>query len=270
MLGAGVLHAGWNAVTKAVEDRVGLLFFFGVALGLAGAVGVVLIGLPPGVAIAFAAVSALVHVGYDLALMRAYRLGAFNQMYPVARGTAPLVVAAGAAVIAHEHLSAPELAGVVVLAAGLLSLALSSGRIERAELPALGAAVLTGFAIASYSLLDGLGARHAHDAFSYMALLCLVEGPLLAATVLAVRRPRRLASRELALRGLLAGGCSVLAYGAVVWAQTRAPLAVVSALRETGVISAAVIGAVVFREGFGYRRVASAAVVALGIVLIGI
>jgi drug/metabolite transporter (DMT)-like permease len=269
VLGAGVLHAVWNAITKAVDDRLMAFAWIGVSVSVLGGFGLALTGMPPLDAVWFAVASAVVHVVYDFALMRAYRLGAFNQVYPIARGTSPLVVAVGAAVFASERLGWLPLTGIVVLAAGLMSLAFSSGHVGRSEVPAVGAALATGLTIATYSLIDGLGVRHAPDPFSYMGLQFLLEGPFF--VVLAARRPWAEWTKDRVMsRGLLAGVLMVAAYGAVMWAQTRAPLAEVAALRETGVISAAVIGAVFFRERFGLRRIGAAAVVALGIVLIGL
>lgn len=270
VLGSGVLHAVWNAITKAIDDRLVAFAWIGVALSLCGWVGVALIGLPGRLAAEFALSSAAVHVVYDLCLMNAYRLGSFNQMYPIARGTSPLVVALGATVLTGEHPGALALTGIVVLALGLVWLALSSGQLERGELPAIGAAVLTGLVIAGYSLIDGIGVRHAHDALSYVALLFALEGPVFVAVAAVRRSPRQWVQHGVAGRALLAGFLSVAAYGAVIWSQTRAPLAEVAALRETGVISAAVIGAVFFKERFGYRRVMAAVVVALGVALISL
>lgn len=267
VLAAGVLHAVWNAITKALDDRIAVFAAIGVALTLSGGAALVLTGMPPAAVLGFVLASAAVHVVYDFALMRSYRLGAFNQMYPVARGTAPLLVALGAFVLAGEGLSTAALVGISVLAAGLISLSFTSG-VERKEFPALAAAVLTGVTIAAYTLIDGLGSRRSHDPLAYAALLFLLEGPVFVA--IATSRDRGLGwVRSPALRpGLLAGCLTGVAYGAVIWAQARAPLAEVSALRETGVISAALIGAFFFKEGFGARRVLAAVLVALGILLI--
>lgn len=289
VLGAGVVHATWNAITKSVEDRVALLGWLGGTWALCGGFVLAVVGLPPAVVLPYAVASTALHVGYDFALVNAYRLGSFNQMYPVARGSAPLLVLAGATVFAGERSSPLGLTGVVVLSCGLMSLALSGGREARAELPALGAALLTGLSIAAYSLVDGLGVRHASDALSYVGLLFLMEGPTLVVVAgLARRHANGLGTRRvgtprsggdarkqarlpaLAGPGLVAGVLSVVAYGAVVWAQQRAPLGEVAALRETGVISAAAIGALFLRERFGARRVAAAVLVAAGVVLIGV
>jgi drug/metabolite transporter (DMT)-like permease len=270
VIGAGALHACWNAIAKQVQDRLMAFAWMGIAQAAVGALVLAVTGLPYRAAIPFVLTSAVIHVAYDLALMNSYRLGAFNQTYPIARGTSPLVVAAGAYLLAGEHLGAAALAGVAVLAAGLMSLAFSGGRLTRQDAPAVGAAVLTGLTIAGYTLVDGLGVRQAHDPWAYTALLFLLQGVPMAGLA-AVRRPLTAWRDRTSLeRGLLAGLLSVVAYGVVLWAQTKAPLAEVAAIRETSVVFAAVIGTLVLGEGFGRRRVAAAVVIATGIVLIGL
>jgi drug/metabolite transporter (DMT)-like permease len=270
VIGAGALHATWNAIAKQVDDRLMAFAWIGVASTVGGGIWLVLTGLPYRAAIGFAIASAIIHVVYDLALMNSYRLGAFNQTYPIARGTSPLVVAVGAYFLANEHLSAATLLGIATLAAGLISLAFSAGRLSRQDLPAVGAAVLTGLTIASYTIVDGLGVRRAHDPWAYVALLFLLQGPPLT-VVAAVRRPAS-SWRDWSTisRGLLAGVLCVMAYAIVLWAQTRAPLAEVAAIRETSVVFAALIGVTVLGEKFGRRRVAAAVVIATGIVLISL
>jgi drug/metabolite transporter (DMT)-like permease len=268
VIGAGALHATWNAIAKYLDDRLVAFALIGVASTLGGGIVLALTGLPYRASIGFVVASAAIHVGYELALMNSYRLGAFNQVYPIARGTAPLLVALGAYVLAGEHLSAVPLAGVAILAAGLVSLALSSGRLTRSELPAVAAAALTGLAIASYTIVDGLGVRRAHVPYAYAGLLFLLMGPVFP-VVAAFRRPGMswLTGRA-AGQGLLAGTLSLIAYSAVLWAQTRAPLAEVAAIRETSVVFAALIGMRLFAESFGIRRLAAACLVAAGIALI--
>jgi drug/metabolite transporter (DMT)-like permease len=266
--GAGALHAAWNAIAKYLDDRLVAFALIGVASTLGGGIVLALTGLPFRASVGFAAASAGIHVCYELALMNSYRLGAFNQVYPIARGTSPLLVALGAYVLAGEQLGAVPLAGVVILAAGLASLALSSGRLTACDLPAVAAAALTGLVIAGYTIVDGLGVRRAHDPYAYAALLFVLMGPVFP-VIAAFRRPALswLTGRATA-PGLLAGTLSLIAYGAVLLAQTRAPLAEVAAIRETGVVFAALIGWRLFAESFGARRMAAAALVAAGIVLI--
>jgi len=268
VIGAGALHAIWNAIAKYLDDRLAAFALIGIASMLGGGAVLALTGLPRGAAIPFVVASAVIHIGYDLALMNSYRLGAFNQVYPIARGTSPLVVALGAFVLAGEHLSAVALAGVAVLAAGLASLALSSGRLTRSELPAVTAAVITGLVIAGYTIVDGLGVRQAGDPYAYAGLLFLLVGPVFPVVALWRRPGLGWLTGSAAGKGLLAGALTLVAYGTVLWAQTRAPLAEVAAIRETSVVFAALIGMRLFAERFGIRRVAAATLVAAGIVLI--
>jgi drug/metabolite transporter (DMT)-like permease len=268
VIAAGALHAAWNAIAKYLDDQLVAFALIGLASTLAGGMVLALTGLPYRASIGFAVVSAAIHVGYELGLMNSYRLGAFNQVYPIARGTSPLLVGVGAYFLAGEQPGAVALVGVAILAAGLASLALSSGRLSGSDLPAVTAAALTGLAIAGYTIVDGLGVRRAHDPYAYAALLFMLMGPVFP-VITAFRRPgiSWLTGRT-AGAGLLAGTLSMIAYGAVLWAQTRAPLAEVAAIRETGVVFAALIGWRLFAESFGARRVAAAALVAAGIVLI--
>jgi len=271
VLGAGMLHAVWNAIASAVQDKLVAFGLIGVSDTIVSAVALPLAGMPRSAAIAFALGSAVLHVGYNFGLMRAYRLGDFGQTYPLARGTAPLLVAAGAWILANEHLGAVQLAGVVTVAGGLTAIVFAGGRLTRADLPATVAALLTGAAIASYTVLDGLGVRHAHNALGYTALLFLLQGPPLAAIAVIARRhdPGWATPKNLAA-GLTAGALSLAAYGIVIWAQTQGPLALVSALRETSVISAAIIAMVVFHEPLQRRRIAPTLAVVLGIILINL
>jgi drug/metabolite transporter (DMT)-like permease len=270
VIGAGALHACWNAIAKQVKDQLMAFAWIGLSSALIGAIVLAFTGLPYRSALPYVIASGVIHVGYNLGLMNSYRLGAFNQTYPIARGTSPLVVAIGAYFLAGEHLGVAALAGVATLAIGLMSLAFSSGKLTRSDSPAVVAAVLTGLTIAAYTIVDGLGVRHAHDPWAYAALLFVLQGPPMA-IIAAFRRPASQWRDTSALRpALLASGLSVIAYSVVLWAQTRAPLAEVAAIRETSVVFAALIGFLVLRESFGRRRVAAALVIATGIVLIGL
>jgi drug/metabolite transporter (DMT)-like permease len=270
VIGAGALHACWNAIAKQVTDRLMAFAWIAVASMTVGGLVLAVGGLPPRDAVPFAITSAVIHIGYNLGLMNSYRLGAFNQTYPIARGTSPLVVAVGAYFLADEHLGAVALIGIATLAAGLMSLTLSAGRLTRGDLPAVAAAVLTGLTIAAYTITDGLGVRHSPDPWAYTALLFVLQGPPLLVAALA-RRPLAAWRDAGTMRdGVVAGLLSTLAYGIVLWAQTKAPLAEVAAIRETSVVFAALIGVAVLGEDFGRRRVVAAVVIATGIVLIGV
>ena len=271
VLCAGVLHATWNAIASAIPDKTVAFALIGVAQAAIAVVVLPIVGVPRSGAVAFAAASAVIHVAYTAALLQSYRLGEFGRTYPLARGTAPLLVGAGAWLIAGEHLTALQIAGTCTIAAALTAIVFAGGRLRRADLPATAAALLTGVTIAAYTVVDGLGVRHAHNPAGYLALLFILETP--AVLAIAGYRLRHRLNRRLLRNvpaGISAGAISVLAYGIVVWAQTRGPLALVSALRETSVISAALIATLLFKEPFARRRLLPSIVVALGIVLIAV
>ena len=268
VIAAGALHAVWNAIAKHLDDQLMAFAVIGIPMAVIGGLAVAVTGLPGRTAVYLAVVSAVIHVGYELALMNSYRLGAFNQVYPIARGTSPLLVGVGAYFLAGEQPGTVALVGVAILAVGLASLALSSGRLSGSDLPAVAVAALTGLTIASYTVVDGLGVRAAHDPYAYAGLMFALQGPVFPLVSLFRRPVARWRDRTVLGRGLLAGALSVLAYGIVLWAQARAPLAEVAAIRETSVIFAAMIGMIFLKERFGARRVAAAVVIATGIVLI--
>jgi len=273
VLAAAVTHAAWNAIAHGIRDQL-------LAFGLIGAGGI-LVAIPLVIVSPFPLsacwpyllASIVIHVFYNLLLMRSYRHGEFGQVYPLARGTSPLVVTVLAAVFAAERPSVAQVAGVLVVSCGLALLVLagrSGGRgIGRA---ALIAAVGTGLTIAAYTTVDGLGVRLSGSSVAYIGWLMLLESLCVPAWALARRRHELLSgtSRRVLGSGLLAGGLSVLAYGLVLWAQTRGDLAPIAALRETSVIFGAVIATVVFREPFGRWRIAATLVVVTGVLLLNV
>jgi drug/metabolite transporter (DMT)-like permease len=266
-----VLHATWNAVAHAITDRLVGFALIGIAITMCGALLTPLAPAPATASWPFIAASAAVHVAYVLLLMRSFELGEFGQVYPLARGTSPWLVAIAAAVFAHETLTASHLAGVVVVSAGLASLVLAGGQPTRAEAPASGAALLTGVMIAAYTTIDGIGVRDSGTAIGYAGWMFLAHGPFLPLIAVYTRRQKLWSqARPHLVSGLGGGVLSMLAYGLVLWAQTRGALAPIAALRETSVIIGAVIGAVVFHERFGRWRVVATVLVVTGIVLMNL
>jgi drug/metabolite transporter (DMT)-like permease len=268
---AGVLHAVWNAIAKTITDSYVSAGLIGLGCTVVAAIALPFAGLPDEAALRYVVISTVLHVVYTFMLMQSYRLGDFGHTYPMARGTSPLLVAVGAWIFAGEDLDALQIAGVATVAAALMALVFSGGKLSRADLPATVAALLTGVAIASYTVSDGLGVRHAHNSYGYIALLFLLQGPILAVAGYLIRRddPTWRSPRILSA-GFGAGLISVAAYGIVIWAQDHGPFALVSALRETSVISAAVIATLFFKESFGWRRIPPSVAVVVGIVLINL
>jgi len=270
VLAAALTHAVWNALAHAVSDKVTMAALMGAWSALLAVPLVLLAPLPATAAWPYIIASALLHVGYNGLLLLSYRLGEFSQVYPVARGTSPWLVGIAGALVAGDRLSPLGWAGVAVVSAGLMSLVFSGGyRPTRTDVPALAAALGTGVAIASYTVVDGLGVRQAGGALSYAAWLFLLEGGLTLLAALPLRRGH-LPVRGTWRTGAACAALSILAYGLVLWAQTQGALAAVAALRETGVIAGAIIGALFFRESFGRGRVIGAVVVAAGIGLINL
>jgi drug/metabolite transporter (DMT)-like permease len=219
----------------------------------------------------FLGTSGVLHLGYKLVLMRSYRLGDLSQVYPLARGIAPLLVAGFAAGFVGERLGPPQLAGIVLVSVGLASLAFGGKRPTAAERPAIVFALFTGVFIAAYTIVDGLGVRRSGTALGYAAWLFLLNGLPLPLYALAARRELlRVAMRPNWGKGVVAGVLSLAAYGLVLWAQTRGALAAVAALRETSVIVAAGIGSLLLGERFGRLRVLAAGLVAAGILLLNL
>ena len=265
---AAVLHAVWNALAHAVGDRLVGFALIGLTYVVVGGIAVLVLGLPPPEAWPFVAASAVLHVVYTLLLWLSYQLGEFSQTYPVARGTAPWVVALIELALGHT-LPVLQSIGIVVISSGLLSLALDGGRISRATLPALGAAAATGVAIAGYTVIDA-AAVSATPVPVYAGWLFLLQGPVLPVIALA-RRGRELGlTRPVLLAGLGGGLVSIAAYGLVLVAQTSGATAAVAALRETSIVIGALIGAFFLGERLGARRAIAAAVVAAGIVLVSL
>ncbi|MER8182291.1 EamA family transporter [Kitasatospora sp. NPDC094015] len=271
VLASAVLHAVWNALAHGVRDKLAGFALMNTAFLGCGAVLACLTPLPDPAAWPYIAASTALQVGYQLLLLQAYRLGDFGQMYPIARGTSPLVVALLAATVLGPGLPGGKLAGVVVISFGLAGLALAGGVPGRAQLPALAAAVGTGVMIAGYTVVDGTGVRLAGSAAGYIAWMFLTQG-LAMLTVAAALRGRALPGqlRTGWRQGVAGGLMSLTAYGLVVWAQAQpgSDLATVAALRETSIVIAAVIGAVVLREGLGRIRLAASAAVLAGIAVL--
>ncbi|MER6783635.1 EamA family transporter [Streptomyces sp. NPDC000658] len=266
VLVAAVTHAGWNAIAHRITDKlVGFTLIAGGGM-LIGLVLASFAAFPAPGAWPYLLCSALLHIAYFALLMRSFRLGDFGQAYPLARGSAPLVVTALAAVFAHEAPDGWAAAGIALSCAGLTGVALWGLRGHRPDWAAVGAALATGLTIASYTVVDGLGVRASGSSLGYIAWLMALQGVVILAYAVHRWRGRTAAVlRPHAALGLLGSALSVLAYALVLWAQTRAELAPIAALRESSVIVGAAIGALFFKERFGAPRLAAAGLLVVGI-----
>jgi drug/metabolite transporter (DMT)-like permease len=272
VLGAAVAHAAWNAIAHGIEDKLVALLQMSLGCSVVAVPLILASPFPRAESWPWLIASVIVHIAYQLLLMTSYRLGDFGQMYPIARGSSPLIVTGLAALFVHETPLPLELAGVVVISIGLASLVFATGaRIRPGNGKAIGAALATGLTIAVYTTIDGTGVRASGSAAGYTGWLLLLSMLTMVGYALARRGPVLLTqARRKPWLGLLGGVLSLLAYGLVLWAQTIGPLAAISALRETSIIVGAIIAAIVFKEGFGPRRIAATLIVFAGIVLINV
>lgn len=267
VLGAALLHATWNAVLRGRADR---LWSITVMSMMSGALGAVAIGFLPAPATAswpYIALSASLQIGYCLALVRAYRDGLLAEIYPIARGASPLLVTLGAWALAGEHLSLGGMAGVTLVCVGIAGVAL--GRV-RLEARSLAAALATGVLIAGYTVTDGLGSRLSGAPTSYAAWLFLAQGAPMPLVFFALRRGfPPLAFDTDTVKSLAGGAFSLIAYGVVIWALSQAPMGQVSALRETGILFAMLIGVVFLKERPNPRQMVAGVLIAGGAFLLG-
>jgi drug/metabolite transporter (DMT)-like permease len=270
VLAAAAMHAGWNAVVKIGLDQFLSVTLVSVAAGLVALVCLPFAEVPTGTIWYWLFASAVLHTGYKVFLVQAYKAGDLGQVYPLARGAAPLIVATVSLAALEEGLHAGNLAGIGVLVAGIWLMSLHGGhQVSRLDRAAVLYALGTSCFIAGYTLVDGLGARRAASAMSYAVYLFVIDAALIAVVCLAVRGWRGVRRMEGVWKSGLAGGAMSLgAYWIAIWAMTKAPIATVAALRETSVLFAIAIATVVLKERLTPWRLAAAVVISGGTVLL--
>jgi len=267
VLGAALLHAGWNAFLKSGEDKQ--LDAIGIAVG-SGAVALVaapFAGLPGSASWPWLAASAVVHIAYFHLLAGAYRWGDLSFTYPVMRGGGPLLVALAGVVAFGEVLPRAETAGVLLISAGILAFATHRASDPVAMRKSLAFALANAGVIATYTLIDAQGARVSGAPVAYTMWFFVANGCVMLA--LGCWQRGRDAPRHLVRRWRLTfvgGAGAVIAYAIALWAMTQAPVALVAALRETSVVFAAALGALFLREPFTARRLTATLVVLAGLV----
>jgi drug/metabolite transporter (DMT)-like permease len=263
---AALLHATWNAVSKASADPLGALALITASGGVAMAILIPFVPAPARAAWPYLGASLALHFFYQLSLVAAYRHGDLSQVYPIARGLAPMGIAVVAAAALGEAPSTLQGAGLVLACAAIASLAFGG---EAASRHAVFHATSTALWISVYSVVDGQGARLSGNALGFACWSLALDSLPITLWALARRRGRLLELARLEGRRCVAGGVmSVIGYSIVLWAFARMPLWAVSALRETSVVFAAFLGSRVLGERFGRRRVAAAIVLAIGLVLV--
>jgi drug/metabolite transporter (DMT)-like permease len=266
-LAAAVLHAIWNALLRSGGDRLWSVTVMSFATTAAAIPAALLLPAPLPGCWSYLAISAVLQVVYGIFLAYAYRHGELSQIYPVIRGSVPLLVTLGGFLLAGQRLSRAGLLGVLMVSAGIASLALGKDRISTRGLVL---ALATALFVACYVVADGIGVRLAGNAQSYTAWIFLTYGALLPPASLLLRRRLAIAVRQGETLKALAGGVlSIMSYGAMVAALSLGKLGPVSALRETSVIFSMLLGRLLLGEPLTRRRIVTGAVVAIGAACIG-
>lgn len=266
---AALLHASWNALLKGSGDKT--LSMAAVVIGhvVLAAPLLFVVPWPAEASWPYIVVGAMLHIGYQLFLLHSYTLGDLTQVYPIARGTAPLLVAAVSVLFLGVVLSGVELLAIGCIVIGIMSLCFvrrSDGtRNPQAAKFALG----TGCFIAGYSLIDGLGAREAGTALGFYCCLTILNAAGFSG-IMAWRKPGLLGRipREGLKLMILGGGASFIAFAMVIWAFTQAPIALVTALRETSIVFALLIGVFFMGERLDLTKVVSTALSLGGAILL--
>jgi drug/metabolite transporter (DMT)-like permease len=270
VLFAAVCHAGWNALVKIGLDPLATTALIAIGSGLVALAGLPAAGGPAAEAWPWLGVSVVIHLFYFAALSESYRAGDLGQVYPIARGSAPLMTAAVTTFVIGEKLGAAGSVGIVALVAGVFLLSAHGGRkLARFDRRAIGFALLTALTICAYSVVDGIGARASLNPAAYGMWLFLGNALLL--TAYALYRDGGavvVAVRGFWGRGLIGGALQVLSYGTVLWAMTRAPIAIVATLRETSVLFGALIAVMLLKEPLRAARIVAALLIVAGLALI--
>jgi len=267
VLGAALLHASWNALIKSGGDKFTSMLIMTLLQGAFGGVVVIFHALPAADVWPWLFASAAFHSGYKMFLSYAYEQGDLSRVYPIARGAAPMIVLALSSFLLSDQLAALEIVGVVILGLGILLMArgvFANGESRRLVPFAIGSAMMT----AGYSIVDGLGARISGDAALYVAWMFFLDAVIFTPVCVALRGREVLKStRRDWLLGAGAGAFSYAAYAIVVWAMTLAPIALVTALRETSILFAVLIGWILIGDRMDRGKAAAASLIVIGVVL---
>ncbi len=263
---AALLHASWNAMIKGSTDVLMNTAAIVVGAGIVALPFVFVVPLPAPPSWPYIGASVAIHLAYYYLMVNAYRTGDLSLVYPLMRGVAPLATAALGIFWLAELPGAFTWLGIALISAGVFALAFRT--VDHAPSPkAVGFALANAAVIATYTIVDGTGARLAGDAWAYIVWLFVIDALPFTIWVLAMRRSAFTGFVAANPRhGLIGGGLSAAAYAISVWAMTKAPVAMVASLRETSVLFAALIGARLLRERLNARRWAGVVAVVAGVI----
>ncbi len=258
---SAILHAAWNAQLKGSSDRSQFMADMSTCVGVLALLCIPFVPFPVGTAWVCIALSSLLHVAYNLLLLQNYRISDFSSAYPIARGISPMLVTFGAFLLMHQRPNVFAICGVTMISAGIVFL--STGKAKAGSRATI-SALATGAIIAAYTVTDGMGIQRSRSTLSYTAWV-FASYLLMPLVLLLLRAPVRPIKAEGLPRAAAAGAFSLAAYTLVLWATHYVDVGIVSALRETSVLWAIVLGRLFLGEAFTWRRAASAVVICLGI-----
>ncbi len=270
VLAAAAFHATWNALLKVKLAPIVAISLISVGCGIVVLPLMPFVGWPRPESWPFIFGSLFVHLFYYSALAEAYKTGDLGLVYPIARGSAPLMTAIGAYLLVGQELGIFGWIGIAVLASGVLVLSFKGGSASAVPNPrSVGFAFLTALTITTYTLIDAVGAKLAGSAHAYAGWLFVLDAIMMAGYGM-LRFPAAFlaGARSDWKLVLVGGGLSAAAYWVAIWAMTVAPIALVAALRETSVLIAAIIGIVFLREPIVPARIVAALLVVAGMMLI--
>jgi drug/metabolite transporter (DMT)-like permease len=274
VLSAALLHASWNALLRGGADRARSMLVMNIAVGIAGLVMLAVAGLPSSAAAIYVVASGLIHLIYNALLVVMYRSGDLGETYPVARGVSPALVSLGGSLFAGEWMGPTATVGIGLVCAGIFMLAAARARATKtasgfSSAMNLPAALATGVSIAAYTIVDGVGVRASGNWVAYVGSIFafFLVMPL---WYLARRQFSMfvMSSGEVA-KAASGGLISLAAYGAIIWAMQTGAMGAVSALRETSVLFAALLGAAFLGERLTGWRIAACCIIAAGAACVG-
>lgn len=266
---AALCHATWNAFVKVDGDRLVFMAVMLAGSGIGALSTTPFLPLPAPESWPYIALSILLHQGYTIFLLLAYKYGDLSHVYPLARGSAPLIVAFLSVTLIGEQLTRHALLAIFMMGVGIMSLSLTRGAQNLRDPWAVFFALGTGLFIAGYTITDGVGVRLAGNAHSYSAWTLGLEAIPVVAFVLWKRKKRALPQiKRIWKSAMLMGLISLAAYWTVIWAMAVAPIALVAALRETGIIFAVLFGVLFLKERLSLARLAATFMTLAGIVLL--
>ncbi|MCX7312748.1 MAG: EamA family transporter [Alphaproteobacteria bacterium] len=271
VLFAAACHAGWNASIKRTLDPLATTVLIAIGAGLVALPAIPFLGWPDAAGWPWLIASIVIHLFYFAGLIESYRTGDLGQVYPIARGAAPLMTASMTTALVGERLGIYGWGGIVMLALGVLLLSMRGGRGLKLDRVAVGFALFTAVTVCAYSVVDGIGARASGPghATAYSTILFAGIAPVVVAYALYRRGTPVLKQMAPFWRiGLFGGGLAVTSYSIAIWAMTVAPIAIVAALRETSVLFGAIIAVVILKEPLRPARIVAALMIVCGLLLL--